>query len=119
MRLSGRRQFAAVYDGKVRASAGPLMVYGIANELKHPRLGLAVPRRVGTAVKRNTIKRRLREAFRFMQHDWPAGYDVVINVRAHEPLHPTKYQELLTAAVSDLHASWLKKQHQSNPPSRA
>lgn len=88
------------------------MIYSVPNELGFPRLGLAVPRRVGTAVVRNKIKRRLREAFRHMQHDWPArqqGYDVVINVRPHEPMSMIEYQHTLSMAAQSLHATWLKK----------
>ena len=37
-------------------------------------------------MKRNRLKRLLREAFRLSQHDWPGAYDVVISVKPHEPL---------------------------------
>ena len=117
MRLSGTQQFSNVYQAKVRASAGPLLVYATTNDLGHPRLGLAVSRRVGSAVVRNTIKRRLREAFRFLQHDWPPpqrGYDVVISVRPHEPLPLSQYQALLIKAVHSLHATWSKKLNKSS-----
>jgi ribonuclease P protein component len=112
MRLSGGAQFSRVYEGKVRVSAGPMMIYGIANSLGFPRLGLSVPRRVGNAVVRNTIKRRLRESFRLMQHEWPGsgvGYDVVISVRPHEPLSLAEYQLLLNSAAADLHDAWTRK----------
>ena len=62
---------AAVYDAKVRESHGPIMVYGKPNRLAHSRLGLSVSRKVGTAPRRNRIRRLLREAFRHMQHDLP------------------------------------------------
>jgi ribonuclease P protein component len=117
MRLSGQRQFTAVYAGKARASAGPLLVYAIPNALKHSRLGLGVPGRVGTNVKRNSIKRRLREAFRLMQHEPPlaapaGGYDLVINVRPHDVQEVGEYQQLLRSAMMDLHKVWSKR----NPP---
>lgn len=112
MRLSGSRQFAAVYAGKTRSSAGPLLIYALPNELNHPRLGLAVPRSVGTNVHRNTIKRRLREALRLMQHDFPfseRGYDLVISVRPHKTLSLAEYQDLLRTAITTLHKAWSKK----------
>ena len=114
MRLTGKSAFTKVYDAKARSSAGPLLVYGLPNEVGHSRLGLAVPRRVGTAVKRNAIKRRLREAFRLIQHQLPglnetAGYDLVINVREHEPLSPAQYQLLLMDAAQSLHKTWQKR----------
>jgi len=41
------------------------------------RLGITVSRKVGNAVVRNGIKRRVREAFRHVRHDMPAGLDLV------------------------------------------
>ena len=42
------------------------------------RLGLAVSRRNGDAVRRNRIKRVLREAFRLQPGRFPDGLDVVV-----------------------------------------
>ncbi len=118
MRLSGRRQFAGAYDGKTRASEGPLLVYSVPNGLGHGRLGLAVSRRVGKNVTRNLIKRRLREAFRLMQRSLPGAYDVVINVRPHDPLELAEYRKAFATAIEKLHATWLKKleKQKAKPP---
>jgi ribonuclease P protein component len=105
-RLSHAREFDAVYAGKTKESRGPLTVFALPNELGHPRLGLSVGRKVGTAPKRNRIKRLLREAFRLMQHDLPRGYDLVINVRPHETALLADYQRMLSAAVVKLHGKW-------------
>ena len=46
-----------------------------------PRLGLAVPRSVGTAVVRNRVKRLLREAWRELLPTVPPGQDYVLAAR--------------------------------------
>jgi ribonuclease P protein component len=105
-RLQHVLQFEAVYAAKVRESRGPLTVFAIPNDLGHPRLGLSVGRRVGTAPKRNRIKRFLREAFRLMQHDLPRGYDIVVNVRPHETALLADYQRMMSALLTALHRKW-------------
>jgi ribonuclease P protein component len=108
-RLSGKLAFTAVFDGGLREARNPLLVFARPNDRAHPRLGLSVPRRVGTAPKRNAIKRRLREAFRFLQHDLPRGYDLIIVVRPHDVLLLADYQRLLSGLLTKLHRKWEQK----------
>ncbi len=86
-RLTHAREFDAVYAAKVRKVRGPLMLFALPNELGWSRLGLSVSGRVGNAVRRNTWKRMIREAFRLQQHTLPmsaagSGYDLIVSVRA-------------------------------------
>ena len=48
------------------------------NELGLNRLGITASKKIGTAVKRNRVKRLIREFFRLNQHHFPQGYDIVI-----------------------------------------
>jgi len=114
-RLTHEKQFDAVYAGNTRDSRGPLTVFAIPNELGHPRLGLSVPRRVGTAPRRNRIKRLLREAFRLLQHDWPRGYDLVINVRPHDEAMLADYQRMLSGMFVKLHRTWSQREAKGPP----
>lgn len=109
-RLRNRDDFTAVYEAKVRESRGPFTVYARPNGLVHPRLGLSTSRKVGTAPRRNRIRRLLREAFRHLQHDLPAGYDLLVVVRPHEPLMLAEYQRLLMTMVVKLHAAWQRRE---------
>lgn len=102
-RLHGSRAFAAVFDTQMRKSLGVIALCGKANGLDYNRLGLSVPRRVGNAVVRVRIKRRLREAFRLGQYDGPTGYDLVVVVRPHEVLPVAEYQALLADGIRRIH----------------
>jgi ribonuclease P protein component len=98
-----------VYDGRRCERTGPLVVYARPNGTDQVRLGLSVGRRVGGAAVRNRVKRLLREAFRHARAALPAGYDVVINVRAHEPLAVDEYGRRLAEAMRSLDGRWRKR----------
>jgi ribonuclease P protein component len=115
-RVRHRAEFSAVFDARVRQSRGPLTAYAIPTDRPTPRLGLSVGRRVGTAPRRNRIKRLLRETFRLMQHDFPRPYDLIIVVRPHEPLILAEYQRLLTALMVKLHQAWQGRTPPEGPP---
>jgi ribonuclease P protein component len=81
-RLSRSRDFDAVYRHGRSVSTRFLILYWFPREEPgEPRLGLAVPRATGTAVVRNRIKRRLREAWRALLPDVTGGRDYVLVVR--------------------------------------
>ncbi|HEV8608447.1 MAG TPA: ribonuclease P protein component [Thermoanaerobaculia bacterium] len=91
-RLRKRREFEACYASGVRVSGRHLQVFllreraaGVAtppDPLPRPRLGLSVSRRVGGAVARNRVRRRLRELFRRNRDLFgERGGDLVINAR--------------------------------------
>jgi len=79
-RLKKRRDFLKVQKGR-RIHTGLFSVQALPREaLEGARVGFTVPKRVSpSAVKRNRIRRRLREAFRIAGHGLSAtGTDFVI-----------------------------------------
>jgi ribonuclease P protein component len=89
-RLRKRREFEECYASGVRVSGRHLLLFllqrtappNAASSPLRPRLGISVPRRVGGAVTRNRVRRRLREIFRVSRELFGtrAG-DVVVNAR--------------------------------------
>lgn len=80
-RLRKRRDFEECYASGIRVSGRHLQVFVLAGagQLK---LGLSVPRRVGIAVTRNKVRRRLREIFRRNRGALSGtGGHLVVNVR--------------------------------------
>jgi ribonuclease P protein component len=80
-RLVKSRDFEATLRSGRRASSAYLALFLSDNGLGRTRVGLAVSRKLGNAVVRNTIKRRLREAVGPLVTTAPAGRDVVIVAR--------------------------------------
>jgi len=68
MRIRRKRDFDAIFASGSRMTAGGLTIITKKNLHSHPRLGISVPKSYGSAVARNRIKRRIREAFRLTQH---------------------------------------------------
>ncbi len=66
-----------MFEGRVRAADGYLTVFVCPNGLDHPRLGIPVGRKFGNAIRRNRVKRLIREAFRIEQGALPSGFDLV------------------------------------------
>ncbi len=68
------------YKGK---SAGNryLVIYCARNRLEVTRVGLTVSTKLGHAVVRNRVRRRLREIVRHNASCLPSGYDIVIVAR--------------------------------------
>ena len=80
-RLVSARQFEAAYQSGRRKGDALFGVIVRPNGLAQARLGMAVSiKACGKAVRRNVVRRVIRNTFRVCQHPL-AGLDVVVNAR--------------------------------------
>jgi ribonuclease P protein component len=64
----------------------------LRNELDYNRFGFVVSKRLGKAVQRNRLKRRMREAASVRMNQIKPGYDLVVIARTR--INQTSYQEI-------------------------
>ena len=76
-RIALQKDFDAIFKEGKRFRLSCVLLRARANALGHPRFGVSVGRRAGNAVRRNRIKRLLREAFRRNKDSLGIGCDVV------------------------------------------
>lgn len=101
-RIRSKTDFDRIFAARRRASDARLALYMLENELGETRLGIAVGRRYGNAVQRNAVKRRIREAFRLMRAELPAGLDLVVMPHPGVCPKPVEIQESLRTLVPRL-----------------
>jgi ribonuclease P protein component len=78
-RLKKRPEFLAVARDRSWATPGLVLQALKRDDVGPPRVGFTVTRKVGNAVIRNRVKRRLREAVRLeMPEHACSGYDYVV-----------------------------------------
>ena len=81
MRLTDSPEFERVYRQGTAYRGRLFSVHAFPNEQGTPRLGLSVSRKVGNAVTRNAVRRRLREVFRSWSSATSRDLDLVVSAR--------------------------------------
>ncbi|MGQ0712607.1 MAG: ribonuclease P protein component [Gemmatimonadaceae bacterium] len=83
-------------EGK-RARTSHLDVRALTSPLSHPRVGIIVAKRKRTAVDRNRVKRRIREAVRL--HVLPGSDSMDMVIRAREEAYTASFETLSAELV--------------------
>ena len=81
-RLVRRAEYDAVYRDGRRRTSREFTVFLRPNGLGVSRFGWSIKRTFGTAVRRNRIRRRLREIVRLHRQEIALGWDIVIHPRS-------------------------------------
>jgi len=88
--------------------ANRLMVLcALPNDLEHSRFGFAASKRIGKAVVRNRVRRRMREAVRLRRASIADGWDMVFIARP--PIARATYAEIAQAIEELLRRAHLYK----------
>ncbi|MFO7570736.1 MAG: ribonuclease P protein component [Smithellaceae bacterium] len=90
-RVTQKSGYRTIYEQGVRRSSRFFTIITCGNTLGRKRLGITVTKKAGNAVKRNRIKRLIREFFRRNRDLFPQGHDVVVMARKNMP--PLTYQD--------------------------
>ena len=79
--LKENYEFRRMYQRGKSAVSGSMVVYCRKNNLPENRIGLTVSAKLGHAVVRNRIRRRLREVYRLNEALFQPGWDIVVVAR--------------------------------------
>ncbi len=93
-RLTGAKRFSQIHKDGSSAANRLLVIRVLANGTDQTRFGFVVSKRIGNAVVRNKVKRRLREAVR--TRPVAAGWDAIFIARKGSEKAP--YRKLQLAA---------------------
>ncbi|ANW99934.1 ribonuclease P protein component [Thermoclostridium stercorarium subsp. thermolacticum DSM 2910] len=96
--IKSNREFQNVYRKGKYAVSKSLTVYMLPNNLDFNRIGITASKNYGKSVKRNRIRRLIRESYRAIHENLKTGYDFVIVARKRnendEPNFHKIYREL-------------------------
>lgn len=113
LRLRRRKDFDNVYRYGRAFNNRLLVLRTLPNDLEHNRYGFVTSKRLGKAVARNRVRRRLREAVR--SFDVAPAYDIIVSAKT--AAAEADYHEL-RLAVGDLlsRAGILRQGAAGGPP---
>jgi len=96
--LTKNYEFRRLYRNGKSAASRFVVVYCFRNKLSENRLGITVSTKLGGAVKRNRVRRRLKEIYRLNEHSLMSGYNIVLVAR--HRCNEAKWCELQDSVLS-------------------
>ncbi len=107
-RLLKRVEFKrAEKDKTARLVTRHLVIIAAPTDTQHTRIGITASRKIGTAVRRNRVKRLLREIYRRNKALFPKGHDLVLIAK--NDMMDTSYHGLLAEIAKAMEScTWEK-----------
>ena len=96
--LKKNHEFKRLYNKGKSAASQLAVVYCRRNGKSENHLGVTVSTKLGGAVQRNRIRRRLKEIYRLNEEKLAVGYDIVIVARMRGKF--AGYRELESSVLS-------------------
>lgn len=97
-RLRKNREFGYVYKRGKSYADRFLIMYIVPNNSQCNKVGFSVSKKVGNSVKRNKIKRRLKESFRLNSVNIKTGYSIVFIPRAQ--ISKAEYKDIENSMIN-------------------
>ena len=94
--LNKNYEFRRLYNRGKSAGSSYIVIYCRRNGTKSNRLGITVSKKIGWAVLRNLVRRRLKEIYRLNEVKLNHGYDIVIVARV--KIRTAQYKEIDASA---------------------
>jgi|AntRauTorckE6833_2_1112554.scaffolds.fasta_scaffold00096_49 ribonuclease P protein component len=90
--LKQKKDFQKVFNCGKSIASKYLVLYWNPNKLDNNRYGFSISKRIGKAVVRNKLKRRLKEIIRIRLDNIAYGYDIIIIAR--KPVNSLGFSEI-------------------------
>ena len=103
-RLKKRYQFNYVYRAGEHFSGKFLVLYVTPSKTKDIKVGLAVTKKIGHAVKRNLVRRRLREIIQKQLPNLKQNYNIIVVTK----------EGILDASFTDIELDFVKLTKRAN-----
>lgn len=91
-RLKKRKEFNYIFKKGQSYSSNCLVLVNIKSKLNNYKVGFSVGKKVGNAVVRNKIKRRIKEAVYFYRNNIKNGYNYIFTAKQNSS--EVKFEEI-------------------------
>ena len=108
--------FRRLYHKGKSAAGKYLVIYCRKNGSRENRIGLTVSAKLGHAVVRNRIRRRLREIYRLHENRFQPGWDIVVVARSRAVDAPYKKLEGAYLHLADKLGLLIQEENRSEKP---